>query len=203
MSILTEERERIANAIRSAEAKTSGEIVCVLARTSTHATALPVIIAAAVALATPWLLMGLTAMTVQRILVIQVAVFLILLPLLSLPSLRVALMPRKMRRAIAHQKAMEQFISRGIAGNKDRAGILIFVSLAERYARIIADDEIASRVPQSAWQGAVDALIAHMRDGRIADGFITAIDACGDELATHFPRAAGSQNELPDRIYLI
>ncbi len=203
MSILTEERERIANAIRSAEAKTSGEIVCVLARTSTHATALPVIIAAAVALATPWLLMGLTAMTVQRILVIQVAVFLILLLLLSLPSLRVALMPRKMRRAIAHQKAMEQFISRGIAGNKDRAGILIFVSLAERYARIIADDEIASRVPQSAWQGAVDALIAHMRDGRIADGFITAIDACGDELATHFPRAAGSQNELPDRIYLI
>jgi putative membrane protein len=203
MSISKEERERIANAIRSAEAKTSGEIVCVLARTSTRATALPVIFAAAVALATPWLLMALTAMTVQRILAIQVAVFLILLLLLSLPGVRVALMPRKMRRAIAHTMAMEQFISRGIAGNKDRAGILIFVSLAERYARIIADDEIAARVPQSAWQGAVDALIAHMRDGHIADGFIAAIDACGNELARHFPRAAGSRNELPDRIYVI
>ena len=203
MSILKEERERIANAIRSAEAKTSGEIVCVLARTSTHATALPVILAAAAALATPWLLMAFTAMTVQRILVIQVAVFLVLLLLLNLPSLRVALMPRKMRRAIAHQKAMEQFISRGIAWNKDRAGILIFVSLAERYARIIADDEIAARVPQSAWQGAVDALVEHMRDGRVADGFIAAIDACGNELARHFPQAAGNRNELPDRIYVI
>jgi putative membrane protein len=203
MSILKEERDRIANAIRSAEARTSGEIVCVLARTSTHATALPVILAAAAALATPWLLVALTAMTVQQILSVQVAVFLVLLLFLCLPSIRVALMPRKMRRAIAHQMAMEQFVSRGIAGNKDRAGILIFVSLAERYARIIADDEIAARVPQSAWQGAVDALIAHMRDGRIADGFIAAIDACGDELAKHFPRAAGSRNELPDRIYVI
>ncbi len=203
MNISKEERERITNAIRFAEAKTSGEIVCVLARTSTHATALPVILAAATALATPWLLMAFTAMTLQRILSIQVVVFLLLLMLLCLPRLRVALMPRKMRRAIAHRMAMEQFISRGIAGNKDRAGILIFVSLAERYARIIADDEIAGRVPQSAWQGAVNALITHMRGGRIADGFIAAIDACGDELARHFPRAAGSHNELPDRIYVI
>jgi putative membrane protein len=203
MSISKEDRGRIANAIRSAEAKTSGEIVCVLARTSTHATALPVILAAVAALATPWLLMAFTAMTVQRILSVQFVVFLVLLMFFSLPSLRVALMPRKVRRAVAHQMAMEQFISRGIAGNKDRAGILIFVSLAERYARIIADDEIAARVPQSAWQGAVDALIAHMRDGRIGDGFIAAIDACGDELARHFPRAAGSHNELPDRIYII
>ena len=203
MSISKEERDRIADAIRSAEARTSGEIVCVLARTSTHATALPVILAAAAALATPWLLMALTAMTVQQILSIQVVVFLVLLLLLCLPGIRVALMPRKMRRAVAHRVAMEQFISRGIAGNKDRAGILIFVSLAERYARIIADDEIAGRVPQSEWQGAVDALIAHMRDGRIADGFIAAIDACGEELAKHFPRAAGSRSELPDRIYVI
>ena len=84
------------------------------------------------------------------------------------------------------------------------SGILIFVSLAERYARIIADDEIAARVPQSRWQAAVDALIAHMRDGRVADGFIAAIEMCGgNELARHFPRTDASRNELPDRIYLI
>ena len=49
----------------------------------------------------------------------------------------------------------------------------------------------------------VDALIAHMRDGRIADGFITAIDACGQKLATHFPRTEVADNLLPDRIYQI
>ena len=58
-------------------------------------------------------------------------------------------------------------------------------------------------MPQSKWQGAIDALIAHMRDGRIADGFIAAIDLCGNELAEHFPRAEASRDELPDRIYVI
>ena len=203
MDISTDDRNRIADAIRSAEAKTSGEIVCVLARTSTHASALNVVIAAAAALATPWLLMAFTALTVQQMLSAQLGVFLVLAMLLSLPGVRVALMPRKMRRAIAHQMAMQQFISRGLAGNTGRPGILIFVSLAERYARIIADDDIAARVPQAAWQSAVDALIAHTRDGRIADGFVAAIEACGEELARHFPRAEGSGSRLPDRIYVI
>ncbi len=77
------------------------------------------------------------------------------------------------------------------------------MSLAEHYARIVADEGIASRVPQSEWQGAVDALIAHTRDGRIADGFITAIDLCGEALAKHFPRTASDRDELRDRIYVI
>jgi putative membrane protein len=203
MSISAQDHARIAGAIRSAEAKTSGEIVCVLARTSSHATALPVLIAAAVALALPWLLVDFTAMTVHRILSLQVIVFLALLVLLCLPRVRVALMPYKARRAIAHRVAMEQFASRGIARTKDRSGILIFVSLAERYARIIADEGIAARVPQAEWQAAVNALVAHMRDGRIADGFITAIEVCGNKLAKHFPRTRTSSDVLPDRIYLI
>jgi putative membrane protein len=203
MSISKEDYERIANAIRSAEARTSGEIVCVLAETSSHTTALPAFIAAVAALATPWLLVTFTAMTVYRILSLQAVVFLVLLTLLCLPRVRVALMPRRTRRAIAHRVAMEQFKSRGIAKKKDRSGILIFVSLAERYARIIADDNIAARVPQSKWQATVDALVAHMREGRIADGFVTAIDSCGNELAAYFPSTGADRNELPDRIYLI
>jgi putative membrane protein len=81
--------------------------------------------------------------------------------------------------------------------------VLIFVSLAERYVRIIADDGISAHVPKAQWQAAVDALVAHMRDGRIADGFVAAIDLCGSELAKHFPRTDASRDELPDRIYLI
>jgi putative membrane protein len=80
---------------------------------------------------------------------------------------------------------------------------LIFVSLAERYARIIADESISARVPQAQWQAAVDALVVHMRDGRIADGFVAAIELCGRELAQNFPRTAETRDELPDRIYLI
>lgn len=198
-----EDRSRIAAAIRSAEARTSGEIVCVLAQSSADATALPILLAAVPALALPWLLVAVTALPVQRILSLQLLVFLLLAVVLCLPRVRTALLPRRTRRALAHRAAMIQFDIRGIARKADRTGILIFVSLAERYARIIADTGIADRVPQSHWQDAIDALVAHMRDGRIADGFVSAIEICGDELATHFPRGETSRDELPDRIYLV
>ena len=203
MNLSKEEQDRIASAIHSAKAKTSGEIVCVLAQTSSRTTALPVFIAAILALALPWLLIAFTTMTVQRILSLQALAFFLLLMFLCLPRAQVALMPRKARRATAHQAAMEQFMSRGLARNNERAGVLIFVSLAERYARIVADDELARRVPQSEWQAAVDALIAHMRDGRIADGYVTAIEVCGAHLAKHFPPTATSSEARPNRIYLI
>jgi putative membrane protein len=203
MSISKEDHDRIASAIRSAEAKTSGEIVCVLAQTSSHATGLPIFLAAIVALAVPWLLTAFTAMTVYRILLLQILVFLALLMLLCLPRVRVALMPRRARRAIAYRFAMEQFTSRGLARNRNQSGILIFVSLTERYARIIAGAEIAARVPQARWQEAVDALIAHTRNGLVADGFIAAIEMCGNELAKHFPPPDLNRNELPDRLYVI
>jgi putative membrane protein len=203
MDISAQDRERISASIGAAEAKTSGEIVCVLAQRSSDTTALPILIAALIAVALPWFLVALTEFSVHRILLLQTIVFFVLAVLLSLPRVRVALLPRAARRAAAHRAAAEQFYIRGIARKKDRTGILIFVSLAEHYARIIADDGIVARVPQSEWQSAVDLLVAHMRTGRIADGFIAAIDACGSVLMTHFPRTEPSHDELPDRIYVI
>jgi putative membrane protein len=203
MSISAQDRARISSAVRAAEARTSGEIVCVLAQTSSDATALPILVAALVAIALPWLLVAFTAMSVHRILLLQTVVFFARAMLLCLPRVRVALVPRAARRAVAHRAAMEQFFIRGIARKKDRTGVLIFVSLAERYARIIADQGIAALVPQSEWQGAIDALVAHMSGGRIAEGFITAVDMCGKVLETNFPRTETSRDELPDRMHLI
>ena len=95
----------------------------------------------------------------------------------------------RVRRARAHRAALEQFVLRRVAHTANRTGVLIFVSLAERYARIIADEGIAAKVHNAEWQAAIDALTGHMRDGRIAAGFIAAIERCGAVLAD--ARAAG------------
>jgi len=204
MDLSEQDRVRISSAIRASEARTTGEIVCVLAKSSSaDATGLPVMLAAVLALAVPWLLLIFTAISLQLMLSLQVLVFFGLVAVLCLPRVRVALLPRATRRALAHRAAMEQFVSRGVARTRERTGILIFVSMAERYARIIADEGIASRVPQQEWQSALDTLRDHMRDGHIADGFVTAIDRCGGVLAAHFPVGATDRSELPDRIYLI
>lgn len=198
-----EDRRRISAAIQAAERLTSGEIVCVLARSSVEATVLPIVLAALVALLLPWLLVFLTALPVLMILSLQLALFVGLAVMLCLPPVRAALLPAGTRRAIAHRAAMEQFVLRGIGRTQGRTGVLVFVSLAERYARIVADEAIASRVPQAEWQDAIDVLIEHMREGRIADGFVVAIQHCARVLGTHFPVTADQRSELPDRIYLI
>ncbi len=208
MDLSDQDRARISAAIRANEARTTGEIICVLAKSSSEqATALPVLIAAVLALGVPWVLMATTSLSLQSMLSLQVLAFLLLFLVLGLPRVRTALLPRATRRALAHRAAMEQFVIRGIARKKERTGILIFVSLAERYARIIADEGIAARVPQAHWQGAIDTLTGHMGRGHVADGFVSVIGTCGDVLAAHFPPPAdeiGKQrSELPDRIYLI
>jgi putative membrane protein len=203
MDITDGDRRRISAAIRRAEAETSGEIVCVLTRNSSDLRGLPVLAAALIALALPWGLVVFTAMPVMRILLLQVAVFLAVLLASCALHKRAGALPLRLRRAMARRVAFEQFAARGIAHTKERTGILIFVSLAERYAHIVADEGIAARVPQARWQGAVDALVAHMREGRIADGFVVAIEACGAVLAENFPRNHADIDELPDRLYVI
>jgi putative membrane protein len=203
MEMSAADHDRITAAIGAIEERTTGEIVCVLAEQSSDTGALPILLAALAALALPWGLVAFTTLPVLDILLWQLLVFVALALVLCLPRVRVALIPRRARRAMAFRVATEQFFTRAVSRKRDRSGILIFVSLAEHYARIIADDGISARVPQSHWQGAVDALIAHVREGRVADGFIAAIDLCGTVLAEHFPRTESSPNELPDRIYFI
>ena len=202
-SITTVDHERISAAIHNAELRTSGEIVCVLARVSSDYSHVPLVWAAFAALAAPWPLIVLTQLSAERIFLIQLAVFIVATVLLSAGRIRLWLVPRSVRRARAYKAAVEQFHIRGLARTQDRTGLLIFVSLAERYARVVVDDGIAAKVPQREWQSAVNLLIEHMRDGRVADGFVGAIDYCAPLLAKHFPPRVSDSNELPDRLWLI
>jgi putative membrane protein len=197
-----EDYEAVATAIRAAEQKTSGQIVCVLAHSSSGYVHVPILWAVALALFTPWPLIDFTQWSVQRIFLLQLVVFIVAGLVFSWMPLRLLLVPRAVQRARAHRAAIEQFVVRGISRTKNRTGVLIFVSLAEHYARIIADEGIAVKVQNSEWQAAIDALTAHMRADQIAAGFTAAIERCGEVLAQHAP-PDGSPNELPDRLYVM
>jgi putative membrane protein len=203
MSLSKDDQTRIAAAIHAAELRTDGEIVCVLAKSSSDYAAYPLAWAALIALLTPWLLITLTDFSVNRILLIQVLVFFGFFILFSVPVLHHLLVPRPVQRSAAHRAAMEQFMIRGLSRKTNRAGVLIFVSLTEHYARIVADRGITDKVDQKVWQGAIDTLIGHMREDRIAEGFMAALDQCASVLAEHFPAGTTHTNDLPDRIYLI
>jgi putative membrane protein len=198
-----EDQHRVGDAIKAAEATTGGEIVCVLARASSDYMSYAVAWSALIALIAPWFLIALTNLSVHEIFLAQTVVFVALFLILSESPLGRVLVPRRVRRAEAHRAAMEQFMIRGMARKQNRAGVLIFVSLAEHYARIVADDGIASKVRQSVWQDAVDALLDRAGNGEVAEGFVVAVEKCGRVLAEHFPPESDDKDELPDRIYLI
>ncbi len=81
-----------------------------------------------------------------------------------------------------------------------RTGILIYLSMRERRAQIIADEAIASKVPAEAWGEAMAAMLVHIKDGRIADGMCAGVEKVGAVLAEHLPRQSDDVNELPDRL---
>jgi putative membrane protein len=201
MRLSAQDYERVAEAIRAAEQRTAAEIVCVLARRSSEYSYVPALWAAFLALAAPWPLMLLTGLSAREIYGSQIAVFVIVALLVSWPPLRLALTPRVIKRVRAHRAAIEQFYTRGVAGTKDRSGVLIFVSLAERYARIVADEGVASKISDAEWRAALDLLLANAREGAVADGFAAAIGECARLLAQHIP--PGGRDELPDKIYVM
>ena len=81
-----------------------------------------------------------------------------------------------------------------------RTGILIYVSMAEHRAEIVADAAIAGQVSPEVWGEAMAALLKGIRAGDLAAGLVAATERVGAVLAQHFPRAADDQNELPDRV---
>ncbi len=202
MEFTKEDHETVSAAIREAEKRTCGQIVCVLARSSSDYAFVPILWASFLALLVPWPLIDFTQLTVQRIFLLQLAVFILAGFIFSWMPLRLALVPRAVRRARAHRAALEQFVVRHVTHTHNRCGILIFVSMAEHYARVIADEGIAPKVEGSEWQAAINVLIGNIRDGRIAAGFVAAIEHCGAILASKAP-PDGSANELPDRLYVM
>jgi putative membrane protein len=194
------DKTRIADAIRSAEAHTAGEIFCVIARHSSDYRLVPIAWAAAVALLTPLPLVYLTSWPAAVIYLWQLAVFLVVALALSHPRLRFHVVPRRAKHDRAHSEAMRQFLAQGLDKTEHRTGVLIFASVAERYAEIVADAGINEKVTPQVWDRAINELTTAITAGRPADGFVEAVEQCGAVLAEHFPPGALKRNELPDKL---
>jgi putative membrane protein len=202
MNISDADRAQIAEAVRIAEQKTSGEIFCAIAQRSSNYSLVPVAWAAALALAVPLPLIYLTSWPASVIYMLQLIAFVAAAVVLSRSGVRFRIVPKRARHDRAHSTAMRQFWALRLHKTQARTGVLIFVSLAERYAEIIADAGINEKVTPEVWQSAVEALTAAIKQGRLGDGFVAAIAQCGAVLAEHFPLPPGTANpnELPDRL---
>ncbi|MDB5700973.1 MAG: hypothetical protein JWL66_1172 [Sphingomonadales bacterium] len=214
------ERQAVSDAVKAAESGTSGEIVTIVAdRSDSYHDAglqyavLAVFVALAAFAAWPGFYLRLLGLlsggwvhepSLMHILTILWAVLAVLFLLvrygLNYMPLRLWLTPKATRRRRVRRRALELFKVGTEGRTTGRTGILIYLSLGEHMAEIIADQAIHSRVPDTEWGDAMAALVGQVSDGRIADGMIAAIGKVGVILASHLPRADDDVDELPDRL---
>jgi len=198
-----EERAAIEAAITRAEKTTSGEIVVVVAPSSDGYWALALMWSALIALAVPLPLILLTKWPVEYIYLLQLSVFVVCVALVQIEPLRLALTPKSIQRARAHDKAIEQFLAQNMHTTRGRTGVLIYVSFAEHYAEVIADEGIYKKVRPIVWEEVIAELTSHLARGTRDQGFITAIGMCGKVLAEHFPPSRANVNELPNHLIVL
>ena len=202
--ISEQDKKRISNAIQTVESKTSGELVTVIARASDNYLYIPVLWAALLTLLlpAPFLFMDITFILADLYLY-QLSCFVLLVLLFLNQNIRRHLIPPSVRRHRAHRHAMEQFLLNNLSGTQQSNGILLFVSIAEHYVEIIADKNINDRVESEVWKNIVDDFTVRVRRGEIAEGFLGAIQVCGELLQQHFPAHKDNSNELPDHLVIV
>lgn len=206
------ERERIQEAVSRAEGRTSGEIVPVIVPTSEQyevavwkGGALTASIALAALLLMfhfyeGWGLLWLKTGWGTAFVTLAAGIAGGLAGAFIRPLKRLLAGSDDMMRAV-HRRAMKAFVEEEVFDTKDRTGILIFISLFEHRIEVLGDAGINQKVSPDDWADVVEHIRAGIRQGRLADGIIRAIDDCGGLLEKSGVEVRPDDtNELSDSI---
>ncbi|MBN8818164.1 MAG: hypothetical protein J0I80_05530 [Sphingomonas sp.] len=210
----------VTQAVAKAEQHTDAEIVTIVARRSDayhdvglHWAILCAFLVAAFAAAFPhlyeqtliWLLGEWSHELPLRMLLLfllghMILKFLAVRYLLAIPALRMLVTPGATKSRRVRRRALLLFRTAAEARTARLTGVLIYLSLDEHRAEIVADEAIAAKVSPHVWGEAMAALVDEVRAGRIAQGMALAVEKAGLILAEHCPRSGDNPNELPDRL---
>lgn len=217
------ELDRVPDAIKRAEAKTSAEIFAVLARRSddyrfvaySFCALWIFLFSGLIALWIIWSDGGTTAWSVDDSIsypAIQLAGFilaqigsfvLIVLVMRLVPSLPVKIAPERIKRERARANGIGQFLAHGVDRTSGRSGILVFVSLDERYAEIYCDHAIETALGREFFLDQVKVLVGLCAKGSVIEGYVSVIESIGERLEAAFPIAESDVNELENRFVIL
>lgn len=222
MRLTAEDHALVTEAVAAAERTTDGEIVTIVARSSDayHDAALhwvvlamllvPAALASVPALAQAaaapfgdaWGTPSIAALLLS-VLVSEAVAFLLVRAALAYRPLRLALTPRATRARRVRARALALFAASAEQRTVGRTGVLLYLSLDEHRAEIIADAAIHGLVAPDTWGAAMAAMLPELRARRPGAGMAAAVARIGMVLAEHFPKTETDVNELPDRLIVL
>jgi putative membrane protein len=220
MQLSEADHDKVSAAIAAAEAKSDGEIVAVATPISDPyhdvalhwAVAVLILVLAWAAWRPDWLQWWFDAFMggwraeptlgelLTFLMVLAVLKFTAALLILKWMPLRLALTPGATKHRRVRRRAVAVFKAAAERRTIGRTGILIYLSMAERRAEIVADEAITKVTTPETWGEAMAAMLVHVREGRVGDGMVSAIEQVGAVLSEHFPRSSADTIEIPDKL---
>lgn len=211
--------EEIKNAVKKAEEKTNGEIALALTAESDHYSFWELLASTYLAafvfvillpfaskisglydkyfwLSSDWILPAFYGIATLAIIVFGFY-------FANIPTIDRIIIPKSEKNKAVTNRAFRHFAESGVYDTKEHSGILIFVSYLEKQVRIIADSGIAKKIPQDLWNIIADDLASGIKNGKTKEGFISAVEKCGELLAENFPAKDENPNELNDGLVIL
>ncbi len=194
--------QAVRDALAAAERRTSGELtVVVLERSDEHPDARWLAALAAMLLGTALLVAELPWQRPELVLAAQLLLGAAgWLLARALPDVQRLFVREARATELVHEQALLEFQRAGLQRTAGRTGVLLCASLFEHRVVVLADAAIHGQVDAACWAAATQAVLDGAARGDLAAGLCAGVQACGDVLAAHFPRAADDANELPDHL---
>jgi len=223
LDLSEDDHRRVSSAIAAAEATSDGEILTIVSQDSDsyHDVALHWAVAVMIALmaVSAWQSAALSILwdrlaggwgeapsagqLIFAVMILSVLGFLLALLALKWRPLRLALTPGGTKTRRVRRRAIALFRAAAERRTTGRTGVLIYLSLAEHRAEIVADQAVTSVTTAECWGDAMAELIAELHAGRPAEGLALAVEEVGEVLTRHFPKSSDDVNEIPDKLIVI
>lgn len=202
------DRQRIEQAVATAEQKTSGEVVCMVVSSSYHYPMASVVGATSLALPLAllsthfsggwmwigtqnmWLFIGLFAIWFALMVWI----------LRRTPRLNRLFISKREIDEEVEEAAITAFFNQGLYRTRDANGVLLFISVFEHKVWVLADKGIHAKVPGDEWENLVARITQGFMKGHRGDAICSAVAQIGNLLQAHFPIKPDDTNELKNLI---
>lgn len=194
-------RESIRAAIAAIEARTAAEIVVSVTRRSQLHALPPALLGVTAALALhAYLLFAEPEFPLDWLLALPPAAGALAALAGCLAPLQRRLTPASLRRRGVLLAGQATFYRREVGRTRDRVGVLVFLSLVEGQAEVVADAGVLRARPVDAWDEAVAAIDRALAAGGRPDAVVAALHGLGDVLARCLPRRDDDTDELADEV---
>jgi putative membrane protein len=214
-SFSEKDSQKIAEATKTAEMKTSGEIFTVLTQECDdyHGNVFIVSIIPYLLVTAFIIIFSGTFITVLQgmvweieqdslvfmAVIIPLIFFVVFYVLFSIPMLKYNIISKNRMRKEVRLHAESAFFRHGITATEGATGVLIFISMFERRVELLVDYKIQQKISNDKWEEVVLNIIKGIQSDNFVEVLGAEIIRCGDILSNDFPREMDDVDELDNK----